>query len=111
MAETLRELVVALSLDSSNFSRNMRTINATREALDRMTAGCYLLCLPQEISGNLCWSPEDFLSIFCFLFHCPLDGKRFNEPCGSLCQLLYNFPNAYCFIRMLATLAILGHQG
>lgn len=28
MAETLRELVVALSLDSSNFSRNMRTINA-----------------------------------------------------------------------------------
>ena len=27
MAETLRELVVALSLDSSNFSRNMRSIN------------------------------------------------------------------------------------
>lgn len=27
MAETLRKLVVALSLDSSNFSRNMRTIN------------------------------------------------------------------------------------
>ena len=27
MAKTLRELVVALSLDSSNFSRNMRTIN------------------------------------------------------------------------------------
>ena len=27
MAETLRELVVTLSLDSSNFSRNMRTIN------------------------------------------------------------------------------------
>ena len=27
MAETLRELVVALSLDSSNFSRTMRTIN------------------------------------------------------------------------------------
>ena len=27
MAETLRELVVALSLDSSNFSRNMCTIN------------------------------------------------------------------------------------
>ena len=27
MAETLHELVVALSLDSSNFSRNMRTIN------------------------------------------------------------------------------------
>ena len=27
MAETLRELVVALSLDSSNFSRNMRYIN------------------------------------------------------------------------------------
>ena len=27
MAETLRELVVALSLDSSNFSRNTRTIN------------------------------------------------------------------------------------
>ena len=27
MAETLRELVVALSLDSSNFSRNMRTNN------------------------------------------------------------------------------------
>ena len=27
MADTLRELVVALSLDSSNFSRNMRTIN------------------------------------------------------------------------------------
>lgn len=28
MTETQRELVVALSLDSSNFSRNMRTINA-----------------------------------------------------------------------------------
>ena len=27
MAETLRELVVALSPDSSNFSRNMRIIN------------------------------------------------------------------------------------
>jgi len=27
MAETLRELVVALSLDSSNVSRNMRSIN------------------------------------------------------------------------------------
>ena len=27
MAETLRELVVALALDSSNFSCNMRTIN------------------------------------------------------------------------------------
>ncbi len=27
MAETLRELVVALSLSSSNFSRNMRTVN------------------------------------------------------------------------------------
>ena len=27
MAETLHELVVALSLDSSNFSRTMRTIN------------------------------------------------------------------------------------
>ena len=27
MAETLRELVVALSMDSSNFSRNMRTIS------------------------------------------------------------------------------------
>ena len=27
MAETLRELVVVLSLDSSNFSRNMRSIN------------------------------------------------------------------------------------
>ena len=32
MAETLRELVVALSLDSSNFSRNMRTINQHRLA-------------------------------------------------------------------------------
>ncbi|MBR0267346.1 MAG: hypothetical protein IJQ71_07930, partial [Clostridia bacterium] len=29
MAETLRELVVALSLDSSNFSRNMRSINSS----------------------------------------------------------------------------------
>ncbi len=28
MAETPCELLVALSLDSSNFSRNMRTINA-----------------------------------------------------------------------------------
>lgn len=27
MSEILRELVVALSLDSDNFSRNMRTIN------------------------------------------------------------------------------------
>ena len=27
MAETLREIVAALSLDSSNFLRNMRTIN------------------------------------------------------------------------------------
>ncbi len=27
MAETLRELVVALLLDSSNFSRNMRSFN------------------------------------------------------------------------------------
>jgi hypothetical protein len=27
MSEVLRELVVALSLDSDNFSRNMRTIN------------------------------------------------------------------------------------
>ena len=27
MAETLREPVVALSLDSGNFSRNMRSIN------------------------------------------------------------------------------------
>ena len=34
-----------------------------------------------------------------------------DEPCGSLCQLLYIFLNANCFIRMLATLAILGHQG
>jgi|GEM_PF-6216381 len=33
MAETLRELVVALSLDSSNFSRNMRTtIKQIKEA-------------------------------------------------------------------------------
>ena len=28
MSEVLRELVVALSLDSDNFARNMRTINA-----------------------------------------------------------------------------------
>ena len=27
MSEVLRELVVSLSLDSDNFSRNMRTIN------------------------------------------------------------------------------------
>ena len=27
MAETLRELVVALSLDTSNFTRNIRSIN------------------------------------------------------------------------------------
>ena len=27
MSEVLRELVVALSLDSDNFSRNLRTIN------------------------------------------------------------------------------------
>ena len=32
MAETLRELVVALSLDSSNFSRYMRTIKQIKEA-------------------------------------------------------------------------------
>ena len=56
---------------------------ATREALDRMTAGCYLLCLPQEISGNQCWSPENFLYQFCFLFHCPLDGKQFRKLRGS----------------------------
>jgi DNA-binding MarR family transcriptional regulator len=33
MAETLRELVVALSLDSSNFSRNMRSMEA-REVVE-----------------------------------------------------------------------------
>ncbi len=34
MAAILRELVAALSLDSSNFSRNMRTINQQiREAV------------------------------------------------------------------------------
>jgi hypothetical protein len=46
MAETLRELVVALSLDSSNFSRNMRTINAQikeAESTFRLAgAGVYL---------------------------------------------------------------------
>ena len=40
MAETLRELVVALSLDSSNFSRNMRTINQQiKEAESSLTSG------------------------------------------------------------------------
>ncbi len=41
MAETLRELVVALSLDSSNFSRNMRSINQQNkeaESTGRMPA-------------------------------------------------------------------------
>ena len=39
MAETLHELVVALSLDSSNFSRNMRTINAQiKEAESSLTS-------------------------------------------------------------------------
>ena len=37
MAETLRELVVALSLDSSNFSRNMRTINAQIKEADTLS--------------------------------------------------------------------------
>ncbi len=32
MAETLLELVVALSLDSSNFSHNIRTINQQQRA-------------------------------------------------------------------------------
>ena len=36
MAETLRELVVALSLDSSNFSRNMRTIKKSTIDLQTM---------------------------------------------------------------------------
>ena len=41
MAETLRELVVALSLDSSNFSRNMRTINAQiKEAESTFRLAC-----------------------------------------------------------------------
>ena len=35
MAETLRELVVALSLDSNNFSRNMRTINQQQRAVEQ----------------------------------------------------------------------------
>lgn len=36
MAETLRELVVALSLDSSHFSRNMRTINQQDAAVENL---------------------------------------------------------------------------
>jgi len=40
MAETLRELVVALSLDSSNFSRNMRTTRKQiKEAESSLTSG------------------------------------------------------------------------
>ena len=38
MAETLRELVVALSLDSSNFSRNMRTISQQMGSLFCLSA-------------------------------------------------------------------------
>ena len=42
MAETLRELVVALSLDSSNFSRNMRTINQQiKEAESTFRIACH----------------------------------------------------------------------
>ena len=50
MAETLRELVVALSLDSSNFSRNMRTINQQikeAESTFRLAGGeAIMICLP-----------------------------------------------------------------
>ena len=49
MAETLRELVVALSLDSSNFSRNMRTINQQikeAESTGRMPAIDESIALP-----------------------------------------------------------------
>ena len=49
MAETLRELVVALSLDSSNFSRNMRTINQQNkeaESTGRMPAIDESIALP-----------------------------------------------------------------
>ena len=51
MAETLRELVVALSLDSSNFSRNMRTINQQIKALCE-ERGLYFLDLNAEFSDE-----------------------------------------------------------
>ena len=51
MAETLRELVVALSLDSSNFSRNMRTINQQIKALCE-ERGLYYLDLNAEFSDE-----------------------------------------------------------
>ena len=56
MAETLREPVVALSLDSSNFSRNMRTINQqirNSESTFRPAGVVYIL-IPQQI-------PESFV--------------------------------------------------
>ena len=58
MAETLRELVVALSLDSSNFSRNMRSINQQikeAESTFRLAgAGVenFENCIRRSMSGN-----------------------------------------------------------
>ena len=57
MAETLRELVVALSLDSSNFSRNMRTINQQikeAESTFRL-AGAGVGFFPSFLKGSIAY--------------------------------------------------------
>ena len=43
------------------------------------------------------WATRDFLSQFCFLFHCPLDGKQFT----SVQYKEPAFPIAVCFQLLL----------
>ena len=68
MAETLRELVVALSLDSSNFSRNMRTINAQIEEAESTfrLAGAGVQNYEKTIAGTEpscpCWDKSSHSS-------------------------------------------------
>ena len=58
MAETLRELVVALSLDSSNFSRNMRSINQQIKESADQGSRVHLpfgWCRCGELREDCCW--------------------------------------------------------
>ncbi len=123
MAETLRELVVALSLDSSNFSRNMRTINqqikeaestfrlagAGVENYEKTIAGteAKLSMLGQKLTqqqraveqysraSGLLYSGKDFVNLFS-------SGHLFR---GSL-QNSPHYENLHCRVLFYTTLEV-----
>ena len=82
-----------------------QSVKGGRRPLAKLLSGwqqCAAIChaSPKENLWQLCSVTRDFLFPCCFLFHCPLDGKRFRSS-GKALSCTYLLDEKHFALRLL----------